>query len=96
MSTVNPQIHRFVRRALLEGRSDVAKEVNRAIKILGIPNDSQAFIERVQHTMKHGGKDQNPLYSKDLTERPLFLIFFFIAAFVVIGLLLSFLGSAMR
>jgi hypothetical protein len=55
----NPEIHRFVRDALLEGRSDVAKEVNRAIKILGTPNDPYGFIWRVRDTMKYERKDQN-------------------------------------
>jgi curved DNA-binding protein CbpA len=51
----NPEIHRFVRSALLEGRTDVAQEVNRAIKVLGTPPDSHAFIliKKVRNTMKY-------------------------------------------
>jgi DnaJ-class molecular chaperone len=55
----NPEIHHFVRHALIEGRSDVAKEVNRAIKVLGTPSDPHGFIGRVRDTMKYERKDQN-------------------------------------
>jgi hypothetical protein len=53
----NPVIHRFVRYALVVGRSDVAQEVNRAIKILGSPHDDEAalrFITNVQQVKSFG------------------------------------------
>ena len=45
----NSKIHDYVRDALLEGRRDVAQEVNRAIKVLGTPDEPaiEHFIEQV-------------------------------------------------
>lgn len=49
----NQTIHRFVIGALQEGRSDVAKEVNRAIRVLRTPADPLRFIKQVRETMNY-------------------------------------------
>jgi len=49
----NPAILRLVSEALQEGRSDVAKEVNRAIKVLGTPVDPLHFINQVRERMNY-------------------------------------------
>jgi curved DNA-binding protein CbpA len=74
----NLEIHRFVRLALLEGRSDVAKEENRAVKVLGTPNDPYAFIRRVRDAMKYERKDQS-----DRTVGFVVLFSFIIAAILI-------------
>lgn len=46
-------IHDFVREALIDGRSDVAKEVNHGIRTLGTPSDPTSFIVKVRDAMKY-------------------------------------------
>jgi hypothetical protein len=84
----NRDIQHFARDALHEGRSDVAKEVNRAITVLGTPPDAdtaQRFIERVRDSMNYN-------YNAPSTwrgERPLIVFMVVTAAVFIVFILLA-------
>jgi curved DNA-binding protein CbpA len=80
----NPSIHKFVRSALLEGRRDVAQEVNRAIKVFGTPGgpNGTPFIKRVQETMKYTPSKEPLLTTFGYTLLILIIVAGFIAAVV--------------
>jgi curved DNA-binding protein CbpA len=64
----DPDIQRFAHEALIEGRTDVAKEVNRAITVLGTPLDARRFIRQVQNSMKYTGSRKYNARSVDPAE----------------------------
>jgi curved DNA-binding protein CbpA len=87
----NQDIQRFARDALVGGRSDVAKEVNRAVKVLGTPPDNDTahrFIKQVQDSMKYNPKCSGPTVSPgaDFTFAGMV---FLIAVAIVAGLALA-------
>jgi hypothetical protein len=88
----NKDIHTFVRSALLEGRRDVAQEVNRAIKILGTPDEPDGFIRRVRDTMKYA--PSSPSYPDRPALPVLMVLVLMVAAFV--GFKFNHLGSRRR
>jgi curved DNA-binding protein CbpA len=85
----NQEIQPFAQGALLEGRSDVAKEVNRAIKVLGTPPDydtARRFINKIQNSMKY---NDTPTLDSGTIIAGIAIGVFVLFSFIVLTILLS-------
>jgi hypothetical protein len=85
----NQDIQLFAHEALVQGRSDVAKEVNRAITVLGTPPDkdtAQRFIRKVQNSMNYNLHKYEipPLGAGEVIAWTAILFFGFIAVIIVL------------